>query len=72
MAVLDKMFGNLGSLTDQELEELLSRLEVEKSSRANVGDVKGLLMEDSKVIACPYCGSVSIVKCGKKDGKQSN
>ena len=70
MAVLDKMFGNLGSLTDQELEELLSRLEVEKSSRANVGDVKGLLMEDSKVIACPHCGSVSIVKCGKKDGKQ--
>lgn len=70
MAVLDKMFGNLGNLTDQELEELLSRLEVEKSSRANVGDVKGLLMEDSKIIACPHCGSVSIVKCGKKDGKQ--
>lgn len=70
MAVIDKMFDNLDSLTDDELEELLSRLEVEKSSRASAGDVKGLLMEDSNVIACPHCGSVSVVKCGKKDGKQ--
>lgn len=70
MAVLDKMFGNLDSLTDEELEELLSRLEVEKSSRSNAGNVKGLLIEDNKVIACPHCGSTSVVKCGKKDGKQ--
>lgn len=70
MAVLDKMFEYLDSLSDDELEELLSRVEVEKSSRSKQEKVKGLLMEDSKVIACPHCGSASVVKCGKKDGKQ--
>lgn len=70
MAVLDKMFSDLGSLTDEELEELLSRLEVEKSSRANAEDVKGLLIEGDKVIACPHCGQTKVVRCGKKDGKQ--
>ena len=70
MAVLDKMFSNLDSLTTEQLEELQSRLDAVKSSRVNAEDVKGLLLEDSKVIACPHCGSVSIVKCGKKDGKQ--
>lgn len=70
MDVLDKMFEYLDSLSDDELEELLSRVEVEKSSRSKQENVKGLLMEDSKVIACPHCGSASVVKCGKKDGKQ--
>ena len=72
MAVLRKLYsnGNLGNLTDEELNELLSLIDVEKANRTNAGDVKGLLIEDSKVIACPHCGSASVVKCGKKDGKQ--
>ena len=70
MAVLDKLLGNLGSLTDDELAELTSRLEVEKSSRLKKEEVEGLMMEGGKVVACPACGSVDVVKCGKYDGKQ--
>lgn len=70
MAVLDKMLSNLGSLTDTELEELMSRLEVEKSVREKHENTKGLMVEDGQIIACPYCGSASIKKHGIKDGKQ--
>lgn len=70
MAVLDKMLSNLDSLTDAELEELLSRLEVEKSGREKYADTKGLQVQGGEIVACPCCGSVSLVKTGKKDGKQ--
>ena len=68
MAVLNEMLKNLDSLTDEELAELMSRLEVEKSGREKE---KGVVY-DSKggVAACPHCGSVTIVKTGKKKGKQ--
>lgn len=70
MAVLNEMLKNLGSLTDEELEELVSRLEVEKSSREKFEDTKGLIVNNGKVVACPHCGSASLNKTGKKDGKQ--
>ena len=70
MAVLDKMFEYLDSLSDDELEELLSRVEVEKSSRSKQENVQGLLIENGEVVACPHCGSATIVKSGTKDGKQ--
>lgn len=70
MAVLDEMFKNLGSLSDEELEELLSRLEVEKSGRTKFKDTKGLIIEDGNVVSCPHCGGATLTKTGKKDGKQ--
>lgn len=68
MAVLDEMLRNLDSLTDEELAALMPRLEVEKLGREKE---KGVVY-DSKggVAACPHCGSVTIVKTGKKNGKQ--
>ena len=48
MAVLNEMLKNLGSLTDEELEELVSRLEVEKSSREKFEDTKGLIVNNGK------------------------
>lgn len=70
MAVIDKMFGNLDSLTIEEIEELQSRLDAVKSSRVNAEDVKGLLTVNGKAVACPHCGQTEVVRFGKKDGKQ--
>ena len=68
MAVLDEMLKNLDSLSDEELESLMSRLEVEKSGREKQ---KGVVYDSKGGIAvCPHCGSVSVVKTGKKEGKQ--
>jgi hypothetical protein len=62
------MLKNLDSLSDEELESLISRLEVEKSGREKQRDV----VYDGKggTAVCPHCGSVSVVKTGKKEGKQ--
>ena len=68
MAVLNEMLKNLDSLTDEELAELMSRLEVERSGRAKE---QGLVYDKKGgIAACPYCGSVTVVKTGTKNGKQ--
>lgn len=70
MADLSIFTKHLGSLTDDELSELLSRLEIEKSRRKQPEDTKGLTIKDKNIVACPHCGSVDIKKHGKKDGHQ--
>ena len=70
MADLSVFTKHLGSLTDDELSELLSRLEIEKSRREQPEDIKGLTVKDGNVQACPQCGSVSIKKHDKRNGKQ--
>lgn len=70
MADLSIFTKHLGSLTDDELSELLSRLEIEKSRRKQPEDTKGLTVKDGNIVACPHCGSVGIKKHGKKDGRQ--
>lgn len=70
MADLSIFTKHLGSLTDDELNELLSRLEIEKSRREQPEDIKGLTVKDGNVLACPHCGSATIKKHGKRQGKQ--
>ena len=70
MADLSIFTKHLGSLTDDELSELLSRLEIEKSRRAQPEDTKELTVKDGNIVACPHCGSVDIKKHGKKDNRQ--
>lgn len=70
MADLSIFTKHLGSLTDDEINELLSRLEIEKSRREQPEDIKGLTVKDGNVLACPNCGSVSISKHDKRKGKQ--
>ncbi len=70
MADLSVFTKHLGSLTDDELNELLSRLEIEKSRRDQPEDTKGLTVKDGNIVACSHCGSVEFKKHGKKDGHQ--
>lgn len=70
MADLSVFTKHLGSLTDDELNELLSRLEIEKSRRDQPEDTKDLIVKDGNIVACPHCGSVEFKKHGKKDGHQ--
>ena len=70
MAVFNEMLKELGSLTDEELEILLSRLNIEKSGREKDKEEKGFQVDNNSIISCPHCGSISVVKTGKKDGKQ--
>ena len=70
MADLSVFTKHLGSLTDDELNELLSRLEIEKSRRDQPEDTKGLTVKDGNIVACYHCGSVEFKKHGKKDGHQ--
>lgn len=57
MAVLDKMLSNLGSLFDDELVELMSRLEVEKAGREKFDGAKGLI---------PHCGACQLSNVARK------
>lgn len=69
MAVLDELLKNLDSLSDEELAALLSRLEVEKSGRQKENGV--VYDNKGQIIACPHCGSATVVKTGHKKGKQT-
>ncbi len=60
----------LGSLTEDEFSELLSSMEIEKSRREQPEDSKGLTVKEEKIIAYPHCGSATIKKHGKRNGKQ--
>ena len=69
--LFNDMLNSLDSLTPDQVNELLSRLEVKKSGQTAVTkDAKGLLMENGQVVACPHCGSVSARKDGTRAGKQ--
>jgi len=70
MADLSIFTKHLGSLTDDELSDLLSRLEFERSRREKPEDTKDLTVKDENIIACPHCGSVSIKKHDKRKGTQ--
>lgn len=67
--LFDEMKGSLGTLSDEQIDELISRLDIEKAGR-NKATRKGLVVEGDTVVSCPHCGSVSIKKHGHKDGIQ--
>lgn len=64
MADLSLFTKQLGSMTDEEFYDLLSRMEIEKSRREQPKDTKG------NITACPHCGNGNIRKHGKRGGKQ--
>lgn len=53
MADLSVFTKHLGSLTDDELNELLFRLEIEKSRRDQPEDTKGLTVKDGNSSLSP-------------------
>ncbi len=72
MAVASEVLKNLDSLTDEQLESLLSSLLAEKSGREKKQEQKnkGIIFNHGVPVVCPDCGSVSIKKEGKRDGVQ--
>lgn len=62
----------LDDLTEEQLNELMSRLEVKKSGQSkNKGTTKEpSTSNDTDIIACIHCGSVDTKKHGKYNGKQ--
>lgn len=60
----------IGSLSDEQFQKLLLAVESQKSGRE--ADTSGLVRnpDTGTVVGCPHCGSASIVKIGKKDGRQ--
>lgn len=67
--LFDEMLNSIDSLSDDQLDMLLSILEVKKSGQEKAKEA-GLLVDDGQIIACPHCGSATIKKHGKSQGKQ--
>lgn len=68
--LFNNLLDSLDSLTETQITELLSRLEVKRSGQKNKTDKQGLVTADGQIIACPHCGSVSVKKHGRKDNRQ--
>lgn len=70
--LFNDLLNSLDSLTESQINELLSRLEVKKSgqSKETGKNKQGIYMEDGQAVSCPACGSVSVKKHGKTGGKQ--
>lgn len=68
--LFNNLLDSLDSLTEAQITELMSRLEVKRSGQENSQDNQELMQEGTKIIACPHCGSVSVKKHDKTKGKQ--
>lgn len=68
--LLDDLLKSIDSLDDEQFAKLLSVMEAKKSGSET--DTSGLIRnpDTGAVLACPHCGSATIVKIGKKDGRQ--
>ena len=66
MADLSVFTKHLGSLTDDELNELLSRLEIEKSRRDQPEDTKGLTVKDGNIVDVPIVGVWNLRSTAKR------
>ncbi len=65
MATFKGLMKDPKSLTDEQILEMLSLLEVEKSKR-NIEPTNKIKpsKETKPIIACPHCGCIGAVKCG--------
>jgi len=68
--LFNELLSSLDSLTDDQIRQLKSRLAEKGSGQEKVTDTQGLTVENGQIVACPHCGSTSIKKHGKKDGRQ--
>lgn len=66
--LFNEMLNKLDSFSDEQINELLSRLEVKKSRNTESSKQENDSVQ--KTLACHQCGSVDIVKIGHRNGKQ--
>lgn len=62
-----ELMKSVDSLTDEQVNELMSRLEVKRAGSQNI---KELSKDEEIPTACPHCGSIDIKKHGRKSGRQ--
>lgn len=65
--LFDQLLNSIDSLTEEQITELLSRLEVKrpKTSETKIKDDP-----EKKIVACVHCGSIAIIKHGIINGRQ--
>lgn len=68
--LLDDIIKSIDSLSDEQLQKLLAVAEAKKSGSKT--DASGLVRnpDTGNVVACPHCGSASIIKTGTRNGRQ--
>lgn len=65
--LFSELMESIDSLTDEQINQLMAKLDVKRSGSQKSGDVS----EITEIpLACPHCGSISIMKHGKKSGHQ--
>ena len=65
-----ELLSSVDSLNEEQVNTLLSRLNEKKAGQEQETSKLVRNLETGKIVACPYCGSATIVKTGKKDGRQ--
>ncbi len=64
-----EMLADIDKLTEEQVSQLMAALECKKSGCHQA--IKDSIKEDDGTpMACPHCGSISIKKHGKTDGRQ--
>lgn len=65
-----ELLSSVDSLNEEQVNTLLSRLNEKKAGQEQETSKLVRNLETGKIVACPNCGSATIVKTGKKDGRQ--
>lgn len=71
--LFEELKNSIDSLSEAQVEQLLSMLESKKSGTENNNGTtanKPDKTDKKPTVACPNCGGVEVVKIGKKDGRQ--
>ena len=59
--LFSELMESIDSLTDEQINQLMAKLDVKRSGSQKFGDVS----EITEIpLACPHCGSISIMKHG--------
>lgn len=64
----EEMLADIDKLSDEQVSQLMAALEVKRTGSQIIKD--NIKEDDGTPMACPHCGSISIKKHGKIDGRQ--
>ena len=62
-----ELMESIDSLTEEQVNALLSKLEVKRAGSRKVQEES---KDEQEPMACPHCGSIAIKKHGRKSGRQ--
>ena len=64
----EEMLADIDKLSDEQVSQLMAALEVKRTGSQIIKD--NIKEDEGTPMACPHCGSISIKKHGKIDGRQ--